>query len=124
VLAVLVPVVFVLGMTMREPRPAGLMILLIASRLPQTPLVLNPDGETVELTMAAVPGEPDLLLYFTPNAVPGGSVPMGELPPGSLLLGPARDRLSFRLPARRGTLILFSLGHRRIVDLWPVELPR
>ena len=63
--------------------------------------------------------EPDLLLYWTAQA----GTDAADLT-GARLLGPFRPATSYSLPTgtERGSLVLYSLAHREIVDSARIEV--
>jgi len=88
-----------------------------------TRLVAMPDGlRALELLPVAPPDAPDLLLYWTPAAHQGDPASAGETLPGEAwLLGPFAPESPIPLPLPEvaweggGTLLLYSLGHQRLV---------
>lgn len=138
-IAIIVPLVFAVGLANRQPRPAAAYMkgklteamLNGATIWPSAALATRcnrgPGGSTVRVDILKPLRTPDPLLYFVassaaPPAVEAEASPLAELPANALLLGAARDEAVLPLPADQGRLILYSLGNRKIVDQLAMEV--
>jgi hypothetical protein len=61
-----------------------------------------------------------LLLYWSPETAPSGS----DVVENANLLGPFDANRLYRLPpdAKRGSLLLYSLAHRQLIDSAALDL--
>ena len=144
VLGVLIPMVFTIAIVNRKPPvtmaalPAPVIdqhatppVEVAALPLLFTDPAVNarlladsvpPSRISVELVPAGDPRQPDLLVYWSEESVAPGH----ELPPGAYLIGSmvGGNRRVLPLPQTAsnggGTLILFSLGHSRLVGVAPL----
>lgn len=128
VLAVIAPVIFVLGLVKREPRPFNVLSVGVTGEwagIPDrlmTTISREDDADWLYVRLLRVQDVPDLLLYYSARPYSTNPAASGELPQDAVLVCPASASARFRLPAKHGTLVLYSLGHRKVVDQWPVEV--
>jgi hypothetical protein len=119
-IAIVVPFVFLAGLVDREPQSAtatsttrdvAANAVRWSSGLIATETVKR-DGDFSLIVHIVQPlHAPDPLFYCSAEAVPAT-----HLPADAVLLGPAQDNAWFTLPCRRGHLILYSLGHQKVID--------
>ena len=131
-IAIAVPVVMFTAVAGRAPQPGESVVPFDAPTTPNRSSVvsesaelwrsvailtrvlrLESDGYEVELSVAEINGQPDLLLYWSDDDA------SGRLPESALLLGPyGGGTQRFAVPAgtdpREGMLILYSLAHQSV----------
>lgn len=127
VLGILLPIIFLAGLaaqpsatksTGTAPSFSGQKIFETASAWKKHSITttLFADGPAVllQLEPAARLVEPDLLLYWSAGAAP----PADAIQSNATLLGSFEPGRRYRIPreAKRGSLLLYSGAHRKLVD--------
>lgn len=124
VIAVVTPTIFLVGLTQRATQ------FVAASNAPSTlrggaevwpsgVLATSIDQQAVTIHVLQLSRVPDPLLYYAP-----ASVQPAELPANAVLLGSVHGSDRLPLPYKKGSLILYSLGHRTVVDQFAFEEKR
>jgi hypothetical protein len=116
VIAVVTPTIFLVGLTQRDtqfaaPSNAPLTLRGGAEVWPSGVLATSIDQQTVTIHVLQPSRVPDPLLYYVQS-----SVQTAKLPANAVLLGSVHGSDRLTLPFKKGSLILYSLGHRTVVD--------
>jgi hypothetical protein len=122
-MAVALPLVFLAGLAERDRQlptqtyaAAESNAEIWPSHLVATKFIQDAGSAKIQFHLLQPLREPDPLLYFSPGGAAGN-----DLPQDVVLLGQATDGELFSLPRTRGSLLLYSLGHRKIVDQLPIK---
>lgn len=115
-LAILVPAVLAIGVAARHPTPTLLKrttegVVLRSGAEHFNVLVSRDRRASVHMLTPS----PDPLLYWASAA------PTSDVPDNAMLIGPADPNVAYDLPREAGFLVLYSGGHRRIVDFVRLE---
>jgi len=115
-LSLLVPAVLTMGVAARHPSPDPEAAPIRAAELHSAAghfAVLTLDDRRISIrTRTPVP---DPLLYWSSAA------PTADVPATATFLGPADPHAAYVLPPEAGYLVLYSGGHRRVVDFLGLE---
>lgn len=122
VIAVVTPTIFLVGLTQRDTQfvaasNAPSAITRSAEAWPSGLLATSIDQRTVTIHVLQPSSVADPLLYYAP-----ASVQSDELPANAVLLGAVYGGGKLPLPYKKGSLILYSLGHRAVVDQLAFEV--
>lgn len=123
-LGAILPLIMIVGIAQREPQTLAAPAVRSAdvtvwpSGLVATRIERSGGTASVQLGIRQPLRRPDPLLYFTKNA---GSFET-QIPKDALVLGAPRDGVSYPLPPMHGQLVLYSLGHQKVIDRLPVEV--
>lgn len=122
VIAVVTPTIFLVGLIQRDTQfvavsNASSTLRRGAELWPSGLLATSIDQRTVTVHVLQPSRVADPLLYYA--SVP---VQSAELPTNAVLLGSVHGGDRLPLPYKKGSLILYSLGHRTVVDQLAFEV--
>jgi hypothetical protein len=122
VMALIVPTIFIVGIRHQDqqsphPSPRYAALKGDEAHWPSGLLATRSDRQQITIHVLKPLRVPDPLLYCAPS-----TSKLQDLPDEAVLLGPVRDGGSLPASCNDGSLVLYSLGHRAIVDQLLLEV--